>query len=78
MKAKLEAIANVTVIVVALAVGFVVLKGRVAGPRITRSLTVGDRQAQVPGIDWSQQQTVDQMHRLEESWRATIKEKNVR
>jgi len=54
MKAKLEAIANVTVIVVALAVGFVVLKGRVAGPRIPRSLTVGDRQAQVPGIDWSQ------------------------
>jgi thiol-disulfide isomerase/thioredoxin len=53
MKAKLEAIANVTVIVVALAVGFEVLKGRVAGPRMPRSLAVGDRLAQVPGIDWS-------------------------
>jgi hypothetical protein len=53
MKAKLEAIANVTVIVVALAVGLVVLRGRVAGPRMPRSVAVGDRLAQVPGIEWS-------------------------
>jgi hypothetical protein len=29
-------------------------------------------------MDWSQQETVDQMHRLEESWRTTIKDKKVR
>jgi thiol-disulfide isomerase/thioredoxin len=53
MKAKLEAVANVTVIVVALAVGYVVLKGRVSGPPMPRSVALGDRLAQVPGIDWS-------------------------
>jgi thiol-disulfide isomerase/thioredoxin len=52
MKAKLEAVGNVTVIVVALAVGYVVLKGRATGPPISRSVAVGDRLARVPGIDW--------------------------
>ncbi len=53
MKAKIEAIANVTVIVVALAVGYVVLKEKVAGPRIPRSIAAGDRLATISGIDWS-------------------------
>ncbi len=53
MKGKLEAIANVTVIVVALAIGYVVLKEKVAGPRIPRSVAAGDRLAAIPGIDWS-------------------------
>ncbi len=53
MRAKLEAIANVTVIVVALAVGYVVLSGKVAGHRMARSIAAGDRLAPIPGIDWS-------------------------
>ncbi len=53
MRAKLEAIANVTVILVALTVGYVVLKGKVAGPRIPRSIAAGDHLATIPGIDWS-------------------------
>ena len=53
MKTKLEAIANVTVIVVALAVGVVALRGKIAGPHAPRSVAVGDRLGQVSGIDWS-------------------------
>ncbi len=53
MKTKLEAIANVTVIVVALAVGFVVLRGKIAAPHIPRSVAAGDRLGQIPDIDWS-------------------------
>ncbi len=53
MKTKLEAIANITVIVVALAVGYVVLKGRVGGHRTPRSVAVGDRVAPLSGVDWS-------------------------
>jgi thiol-disulfide isomerase/thioredoxin len=53
MKTKLEAIANVTVIVVALALGFVVLRGKIAAPHTPRSVAAGDRVGQVPGIDWS-------------------------
>jgi thiol-disulfide isomerase/thioredoxin len=53
MKTKLEAIANVTVIVVALVVGFVVLRGKIVGPHTPRSVMAGDRLGQVPGIDWS-------------------------
>jgi thiol-disulfide isomerase/thioredoxin len=53
MKTKLEAIANITVIVVALAVGFVVLRGKIAAPHTPRSVAAGDRLGQVPGIDWS-------------------------
>ena len=54
MKAKLEAIANVTVIVVALAAGYVVLRGKIAGPRMPRSVTAGDRLVEIPGLDWRQ------------------------
>ena len=39
---------------------------------------LGGNYARFVGMDWSQQQTVDQMHRLEESWRTTIREKKVR
>ncbi len=53
MKAKLEAIANVTVIVVALAVGVLVLRGKIAGPHTPRSVMAGNRLGQVLGIDWS-------------------------
>lgn len=47
-----ETIANVTVILVALAVGYVVL-GRYLAAYRTRSVAVGDRLAEVPGLDWS-------------------------
>jgi thiol-disulfide isomerase/thioredoxin len=53
MKTKLEALANVTVIVVALAVGFVALRGKIAAPHIPRSVAAGDRLGQVPGLDLS-------------------------
>ncbi len=53
MKTKLETIVNVTVVVMALAVGFVVLRGKIAGPQIPRLIAPGDRLGQVPGIDWS-------------------------
>jgi hypothetical protein len=53
MKTKLEAIANATVIVVALVVGFVVLRGKITGPHIPQSVAAGDRLGPVPGIDWS-------------------------
>lgn len=56
MKAKLEAIANVTVIVVALAVGLVVLRGQLAAPHTAPSLSAGYRLPQVSGIDWSRHQ----------------------
>ena len=39
---------------------------------------LGGNYARFIGIDWSQQQTVEQMRGLEESWRQTIKEKKVR
>ncbi len=53
---KLEAIANVTVIVVALAVGYVVLGRYVAAYRTPRSVAAGDRLAKIPGLDWNQHQ----------------------
>jgi thiol-disulfide isomerase/thioredoxin len=53
MITKVETIVNVTVIVVALAIGFVLLRGKIAGPHIPRSVAVGDRLGQVPGVDWS-------------------------
>ena len=53
MKTKLEAIANITVILVALAVGGVILRQKIAAPRIPRSVAAGDRLSPVPGIDWS-------------------------
>lgn len=56
MKSKLEATANVTVIVVALAVGGVVLSRYAATYRVPPSLTAGDRLATLPSLDWSQNQ----------------------
>ena len=53
MKTKLEAIANVTVIVMALAVGYVVLGRYVAAYRTPRPVAVGDRLAEIPCLDWS-------------------------
>lgn len=54
MKTKLEAIGNVAVIVVALAVGYVVLGRYLAAYRAPRSVEAGDRLAKVPGLDWNQ------------------------
>jgi len=54
IKAKLEAIANVTVILVALAVGAVVLARYSASYRTPRSATAGDHLAKIPGLDWNQ------------------------
>jgi predicted alpha/beta-hydrolase family hydrolase len=53
MKTKLEAIANMTVIVVALAVGGVVLARYAASYRAQRSVAAGDHLANLPGLDWS-------------------------
>lgn len=53
LKTKLEAIANVAVIAVALGVGFVVLRAKLAEPRIPRSVALGDHLTPVPGIAWS-------------------------
>lgn len=54
LKTKLEAIANVTVIVMALAMGYVVLGRYVAAHRVPRSLEPGDRLSVMPNINWSQ------------------------
>jgi thiol-disulfide isomerase/thioredoxin len=54
MKTKLEATANVTVIVVALAVGAVVLTRYAESYRAPRSVAVGDHLAKIPGLDWTQ------------------------
>ena len=54
MKTKLEAIANVAVILVALAVGSVVLTRYVQSSRTSRSVEAGDHLATIPGLDWSQ------------------------
>lgn len=53
MKAKLESIANVAVILVGLAVGYVALARYVAAYR-ARSVAAGDRLAAIPNLDWSQ------------------------
>src|SRR5215468_10181178 len=54
MKTKLEAIANVAVIVVALAVGYVVLGRYVAAYRTPRSVAAGDHLAAIPNFDWKE------------------------
>lgn len=54
MKTKLEAIANVVVILAALAVGGEVLTRYLRSSRTSRSVEVGDPLATVPGLDWSQ------------------------
>ncbi len=52
MRSRLEAIANVTVILVALNVSYVVLARYVTAYRTTRSIPAGDRIAKIPGLDW--------------------------
>ena len=54
MKTKIEAIANVTVIVVALALGYVMLNRYVASSHVPHSVAAGDRLAKLPGLDWNQ------------------------
>lgn len=54
MKTRLEAIANVAVILVALAVGYVVLGRYVAAYRAPRAVAAGDRLEAIPNLDWSQ------------------------
>ena len=54
MRTKLEAIANVAVILVALAVGCVVLGRYAAAYRAPRSVAAGDRLAAIPNLDWNQ------------------------
>ena len=54
MRLKLEAIANVAVIVVALAAGYVVLVRYVAAYRAPRSVSAGDLLPAIPSLDWSQ------------------------
>jgi len=54
MKPKPEAIANVAVILVALAVGYVVLARYAAANRAPMSVEAGDRLDKVPGLDWKQ------------------------
>src|SRR5215467_52722 len=54
MKTKLEAIANVTLILVALAMGGVVLTRYAVSYRVPRSVSAGDYLAKLPGLDWSQ------------------------
>lgn len=54
MKTKLEATANVIMIVVALAVGGVVLARYAASYHTARSVAAGDNLANLPGLDWSQ------------------------
>jgi len=39
---------------------------------------LGGNYARFIGMDWSQQETLEQMHGLEDSWRQTIKDKKVR
>lgn len=53
MKAKLEAIANVAVIFVALAVGYVVL-GKYVSEYRARPVAAGDRLAAIPNLEWKQ------------------------
>jgi thiol-disulfide isomerase/thioredoxin len=53
-KTKVEAIANVTVILMALAVGCVVLTRYVESSRTPRMVATGDHVAELPGLDWSQ------------------------
>lgn len=47
-------------------------------PQSDMARMLGGNYARFIGIDWSQEETLEQMRRLEEPWRATIKEKKVR
>lgn len=52
MKARLEAIANMVVIAVALAVGYTLLRGNLVSSAANRGAGVGDYLPAVTGIDW--------------------------
>jgi hypothetical protein len=54
VKAKLEAIANVTMILVALATGYVALGKYIVSYRMPRWVMAGDRLAKIPNLDWKQ------------------------
>lgn len=54
MRVKLEAIANVAVIVVALAAGYIVLVRYLAAYRTPRSVSAGDLLPAIPSLDWGQ------------------------
>jgi hypothetical protein len=54
MRAKLEAVANAAVILMAFAVGYVALARYAAANHAPRSVAAGDRLARVPGLDWNQ------------------------
>lgn len=54
IKTKLEVVANLTVIVVALAVGCVGLTRYIESSRAPRAVAAGDHLAKLPGLDWSQ------------------------
>lgn len=54
MKTKLEAIANLSVIAMALVTGGAVLTRHVGSYRTPRSIAVGDNLATLPGLDWNQ------------------------
>jgi len=54
MRRNLEIVANVTVISMALVVGFVVLTDYVRSYHTSHSIAAGDRIANIPGVDWTQ------------------------
>jgi hypothetical protein len=54
MKSKLEAIANVAVILVALAVGGPVLERYIESARAPKQVAVGDHLPAIAGVDWSE------------------------
>jgi hypothetical protein len=58
MKTKLEAVANITVIVVALVVGGAVLSRYLTANRAPRQVAAGDRLATIPGVEWKQHRTL--------------------
>lgn len=54
MKRKLEAIANLIVILMALVVGAVVLTRYAASYNTPRAIAAGDHVAKLPGLEWNQ------------------------
>ncbi len=53
LKTKLEATANVILILAALAIGYVLIKERVSGSHVPRYVAAGVRLGPLPDIDWS-------------------------
>lgn len=56
MKTKLEAIANVMIIAVALTVGLVMIGRYTDASRIARPVATGEHLATIPNLDWTQHQ----------------------